>query len=186
MERLAEIAFFIPILLASSRFLWYLECNTKSTVRGKYSIKYIFKLQKQCHLRQLITVKDMTPLNLLLLTTEGKHSPDWRDHLLGYSTGFSICSLLFTGERCEHLYTDKRWWCIQSPGCFKHQKHRDKLLQQLTILKRAAEMPSTGLTARMTRVSFQPLLKPMIKDTTKLVKPWISIPTLSPIPSWIL
>lgn len=57
---------------------------------------------------------------------------------------------------------------------------------ELTLLKNAAEMARAGLTARMTRVSFHPLEKPMIKDVMKVVKAWISIPTLSPMPSWIL
>lgn len=41
--------------------------------------------------------------------------------------------------------------------------------ETLTLLKSAAEMPSAGLTARMTRVSCQPLVKPMTKDVMKVV-----------------
>lgn len=42
-------------------------------------------------------------------------------------------------------------------------------LEMLTLPKKAAEMPSKGLTARMTRVSFHPWMKPMTKDAMKVV-----------------
>lgn len=42
-------------------------------------------------------------------------------------------------------------------------------LEMLTFPKKAAEMPSSGLTARMTRVNFQPWMKPMTKDAMKVV-----------------
>lgn len=50
----------------------------------------------------------------------------------------------------------------------------------------AAEIPSKGLTARMTRVSFQPLTKPMMMPTKKVVRFISSMPSLSPMPSFIL
>ena len=56
----------------------------------------------------------------------------------------------------------------------------------LTVLKRAADTPNRGLMDRMTRVSFQPFTKPMMKEAKKVVKDWMRVPILSPMPSWIL
>lgn len=50
----------------------------------------------------------------------------------------------------------------------------------------AAEMPSRGLMERITRVSFQPLIKPMMKPVKKVVRDWINMPSLSAMPSFIL
>lgn len=43
-------------------------------------------------------------------------------------------------------------------------------LHSLTLEMIAAEMPSRGLMERMTRVSFQPLIKPMMKPVKKVVR----------------
>lgn len=66
------------------------------------------------------------------------------------------------------------------------KENRRSTQEPLTLLKKAAEMASAGLTARMTSVSFQPVVKPMMKAVMKVVYAWISSPTLSPMPSWIL
>lgn len=42
-------------------------------------------------------------------------------------------------------------------------------LNSLTLPKKAAEMPSKGLTARMTRVSFHPWMNPIMKDVMNVV-----------------
>lgn len=55
----------------------------------------------------------------------------------------------------------------------------------LTFAMRPAAKPSSGLIERMTRVSFQPLTKPMTKPVMKVVNDWMSIPSLSPMPSLI-
>src|SRR4029434_2425834 len=44
----------------------------------------------------------------------------------------------------------------------------------LTSAMRAAPTPMSGETAMMTRVSFQPLTKPMRKPHTKVVKRWMN------------
>lgn len=45
-----------------------------------------------------------TPLDLSVLTTEGKHRPDSRQHLFRHSSSFGIRSLLFTSERRQQLF----------------------------------------------------------------------------------
>lgn len=59
-------------------------------------------------------------------------------------------------------------------------------LHSLTLVMTAAEMPSKGLIDRMTRVSFHPLIKPMMKPVKKVLRDWINVPTLSAMPSFIL
>lgn len=59
-------------------------------------------------------------------------------------------------------------------------------LRSLTLEMTAAEIPSKGLMERMTRVSFQPLTKPMMKPVKKVVRDWINVPSLSAMPSFIL
>ena len=56
----------------------------------------------------------------------------------------------------------------------------------LTSAMRAAPTPMSGETAMMTRVSFQPLTKPMRKPHTKVVKRWMNMPTWSAMASFIL
>lgn len=45
-----------------------------------------------------------SPLDFFLLPTEGVHSPDGRQHLLGHSTGLGVRALLFGSEACQHLF----------------------------------------------------------------------------------
>lgn len=140
-----------------------------------------------------------TPLYLFFLTAKGIHSPDSREHLFRHTSSFSIRCLLLSSETCHHLsdkkedmrimieFLHRAVWKDGWRECWLRKKTKHKHCREmLTLLKNPAETASTGLTARMTKVNFQPLMKPMIKDAMKVVKAWISIPTLSPIPSWIL
>lgn len=55
-----------------------------------------------------------------------------------------------------------------------------------TFAQMPADSPRTGLMAKITRVSFQPRVNPIIKPPKNVAIAWKSIPILSPIPSLIL
>lgn len=77
--------------------------------------------------------------------------------------------------------------CPPPPRTYVHTlKCSCVCLHSLTLVMTAAEMPSKGLIDSMTRVSFQPLIKPMMKPVKKVLRDWINVPTLSAMPSFIL
>lgn len=62
-----------------------------------------FSVSKLCERTDTVQHSVHTPLDLSVLTTESKHSPDGREHLFCDSSCFGVCRLLFTGEARQHL-----------------------------------------------------------------------------------
>lgn len=114
----------------------------------------------KCHLSMY------APLNLSGLTTEGEHGPDGGQHFFRHGPSFGVRRLLLTGEGRKHLAKRDHSQCLAGTA---HKESRRFTQEPLTLLKNAAEMASAGLTARITSVSFQPVVKPMMKDVMKVV-----------------